>query len=833
MADTISLSDFLKDFNTTIQNLNTTTETTIPSIKGAELAIKDSTEADNEKYELINKVLKDVYNIDISMIEILDVDSSDRFFIEIRYTSLDNIYRRIKLADYRKMLSKSEAEITDYFRDILEYLLGGVVTFNVDYETYNERLEEIIKEYENKKGYEKDIEEILDSNKNDKKDTLIILARICVAYAIKARDKYKYEYDTLGWRNFNNQKVFVYADKIYKTVENANNAPDLGELPAICVNDNRLSISVSDISSDYTNMIYDLMHYHTKYPAIIISAALSGVVRQLLELGNEAGININICGTSGCGKTTIENIALSMFGDYNTLLNNFLATDNAINIGRVNKGFMPYVMDEQALKLNNMSENKKKQEALIQIFRVYNNTIKDTLRTSKYKGKISYGAYISSSVESIFDTIDETDLGQFRRLIELKVSDDDLFKNKETVEKYEEIIETNKGMFLKNFVNWILLNIANDENIIKNRYNMIRQAINTYYNEYFENLEKLKINSNATDIKEAVLEDVKARLEKDNIVITDREAALKTIERLVRNLKQVVKLDKKIALLLLTEELINETLDLHISTEGEYDALIEEEYGAVELEEDSEEEYRAESEEDKKTNARLMFNDKNKLNTLKALENNILDMQLSIDDIEEKAKENSGVIAANKNRFESYLPLLGKDNKESADLVRKELLSLLTDLEGVSTGTIKLEKDSNGDEGYHFYTTRTSKGYRLNSEEGAKAKILAQFLILAADNNLHKKGYTDGKALRDRITSENYEGVEQVVKTSISGRRNGAHIYYRTADIADIKSSKKDKRDYIIFYSSNDVWFNLEIEDNNTSQPNEADTSNSEEKGDK
>lgn len=819
MADTISLSDFLKDFNNTIQNLNTTTETTIPSIKGAELAIKDSTEADNEKYRLINDVLKDVYSIDVSMIEILDVDSSDRFFIEIRYTSLDNIYRRIKLADYRKMLSKSEAEITDYFRDILEYLLGGVVTFKVDYETYKKRLEEVIKKYENKDGYEKDIEEILKSNEADKKDTLIILTRICVAYAIKARDKYKYEYDTLGWRNFNNQKVFVYADRIYKT---DNKEPKLEELPAICVNDNRLSISVSDISSDYVNMIDELMHYETKYPAIIISAALSGVVRQLLELGNEAGININICGTSGCGKTTIENIALSIFGDYNTLLNNFLATDNAINIGRVNKGFMPYIMDEQALRLNNMSENKKKQETLIQIFRIYNNTIKDTLRTSKYKGKISYGAYISSSVESIFDTIDEIDLGQFRRLIELKVSGADLFKDKETVEKYEEIIETNKGMFLREFVALILSKIANDEDSIKDRYNEIKQAINVYYNEYFENLEKIKENGNFTDIKEAVLEDIKARLEKDNIVITDKEAALKTVERLIRNLKQVVKLDKKIALLLLTEELINDTLDFLINN-------VEDDYGAV----DSEEEYKAESEADKKLRMKLILADGNKAKTLKVLEDNILDMQLSIDDIEKKAEKNSGIIAANKTRFESYLPLLGKDNKESVDLVRKELISLLADLEGVSTGTIKLKKDSNGDEGYHFYTTRPSKGYRLNSEEGAKAKILAQFLILAADNNLHKKGYTDGKALRDRITSENYEGVEQVVKTNISGRRNGAHIYYRTADIADIKSSKKDKRDYIIFYNSNDVWFNLEVEDNNTLQSNEVDTSKSEDKEDK
>ena len=830
MADTISLKDFLNDFNKTIHNLNTTTETTIPSIKGAELAIKDSTEADNEKYRLINDVLKDVYNIDVSMIEILDVDSSDRFFIEIRYTSLDNIYRRIKLADYRKMLSKSEAEITDYFRDILEYLLGGVVTFKVDYETYNERLKEIIKEYENKKGYEKDIEEILKSNKNDKKDTLIILTRICVAYAIKARDKYKYEYDTLGWRNFNNQKVFVYADKIYKTDDKE---PKLEELPAICVNDNRLSISVSDISLDYVNMIYDLMHYHTKYPAIIISAALSGVVRQLLELGNEAGININICGTSGCGKTTMENIALSIFGDCNNLLNNFLATDNAINIGRVNKGFMPYIMDEQALRLNNMSENKKKQEALIQIFRVYNNTIKDTLRTSKYKGKISYGAYISSSVESIFDTIDETDLGQFRRLIELKVSDDDLFPDKDTVEKYEEIIETNKGMFLKEFVALILCKIANNENIIKDRYNMIRQSINIYYNEYFENLDKLKINSNATDIKEAVLEDVRKRLEKDNIVITDREAALKTIEKLIRNLKQVVKLDKKIALILLTEELINETLDLIMSNEGEYDALIKEEYGAVELEEDSEEECRAESEADKKIRARLMFNDKNKLNTLKALENNILDMQLSIDDIEEKANDNNGA-SNNKNKFTDMLPLLGKDNKESADLIRKELAGLLADLKGVNVGTIKIEKDYyKEDEGYHFYTTREGKGCRLLSGEGAEAKILAQFFIFIADNNIHEKGYTDGKALRNRITSESYEGIAEVVKTNISGRKNVVPTFYKTANIADINNNKKDKRDYIILYNSNDVWFNLEVEESNTLQSNEVDTSKSEDKEDK
>lgn len=827
MADTISLSDFLKDFNTTIHNLNTTTATTIPSIKGAELAIKDSTEADNEKYELINKVLKDVYSIDISMIEILDVDSSDRFFIEIRYTSLDNIYRRIKLADYRKMLSKSEAEITDYFRDILEYLLGGVVTFKVDYETYNKRLEEIIKKYENSKGYKKDIEEILKSNKDDKKDTLIILARICVAYAIKARDKYKYEYDTLGWRNFNNQKVFVYADKIYRTVIN-NNKYALGELPAICVNDNRLSISVSDISLDYVNMVDELMHYNTKYPAIIISAALSGVVRQLLELGNEAGININICGTSGCGKTTIENIALSIFGDYNNLLNNFLATDNAINIGRVNKGFMPYIMDEQALRLNNMSENKKKQEALIQIFRVYNNTIKDTLRTSKYKGKVSYGAYISSSVESIFDTIDEIDLGQFRRLIELKVSGNDLFKDKNTVEKYEEIIETNKGMFLKDFVALILLRIANDENSIKDRYNEIRQAINIYYNEYFENLEKIKENGNFTDIKEAVLEDIRIRLEKENKVISDREAALKNVERLIRNLKQVVKLDKKIALLLLTEELINETLDFIINNVEDDNALIEEES----------EEY-VESEADKKLRMKLILADGNKARTLKVLEDNILDMQLSIDDIEEKANANNNA-SSNKNKITDMLPLLGKDNKESADLVRKELVGLLANLKGINVGTIKLEKDYyKGDEGYHFYTTREGKGYRLNSKEGAEAKILAQFLIFAADNNLHEKGYINGKALRNRITSESYEGIAEVVKTNISGRKNVVPTFYKTADIADIKSDKendkgkKDKRDYIILYNSNDVWFNLEVEDNNTLQSNEVDTSNSEDKEDK
>lgn len=806
MADTISLKDFLDDFNKTIGNLNTTTATTIPSIKGAELAIKDSTKADNEKYELINKVLKDVYNIDVSMVEILDVDSSDRFFIEIRYTSLDNIYRRIKLADYRKMLSKSEAEITDYFRDILEYLLGGVVTFKVDYETYKERLKEISEKYKNGTEYEKDIEEILKSNKADKKDTLIILARICVAYAIKARDKYKYEYDTLGWRNFNNEKVFIYADRIYESYEK-NGIIKLNLLPAICVNDNKQSISIIDINEknnghvDYVNMLYDLMYYHTRYPAIIISAALSGVVRQLLELGNEAGININICGTSGCGKTTIENIALSMFGDYNTLLNNFLATDNAINIGRVNKGFMPYVMDEQALKLNNMSENKKRQEALIQIFRVYNNTIKDTLRTNKYKGKISYGAYISSSVESIFDTIDETDLGQFRRLIELKVSDNDLFPDKETVEKYEEIIETNKGLFLQEFVVSIICKIKTDKNSIKHRYNEIRQAINIYYNKYLDNLEKIKESNNTTDTNEAVFKKLKAEFENDNAKINNKEEALRTVERLVRNLKQVVKLDKKIALLLLTEELINETLDKLLNKNNSFREDIGKAYIISKLKNDIL--YSIEEKEEYKRLGikKISIYEKG---TLKVLENDILDMQLSLEGVSKKK---------------------GKDT-DTIFQIREELRNLLPDIAGfkltipiivktLDTGkrvekecTITLGKDvDNIGTGYWFYRlsnerNKKEKPTKLIENLYSHALRIAKYIVYCAIQNVEGYKYTDGETIRDTIEN-NYKKIENITISDKESR-----LYCAAEKISKAKNS-----DSIILYESNRVFLCLSEEE--------------------
>ena len=806
MADAIKLSDFLKGFNNTIQNLNTTTATTIPSIKGAELAIKDSTKADNEKYRLINDVLKDVYNIDVSMVEILDVDSSDRFFIEIRYTSLDNIYRRIKLADYRKMLSKSEAEITDYFRDILEYLLGGVVTFKIDYETYKERLKEIIKKYENKDGYEKDIEEILKSNKDDKKDTLIILARICIAYAVKARDKYKYEYDTLGWRNFNNEKVFVYADRIYESYEK-NGIIKLNLLPAICVNDNKQSISIIDINEknnghvDYVNMLYDLMYYHTRYPAIIISAALSGVVRQLLELGNEAGININICGTSGCGKTTIENIALSIFGDYNTLLNNFLATDNAINIGRVNKGFMPYVMDEQALKLNNMSENKKRQEALIQIFRVYNNTIKDTLRTNKYKGKISYGAYISSSVESIFDTIDETDLGQFRRLIELKVSDDDLFPDKETVEKYEEIIETNKGLFLQEFVVSIICKIKTDKNSIKHRYNEIRQAINIYYNKYLDNLEKIKESNNTTDTNEAIFKKLKAEFENDNAKINNKEEALRTVERLVRNLKQVVKLDKKIALLLLTEELINETLDKLLNKNNSFRENIGKAYIISKLKNDIL--YSIEEKEEYKRLGikKISIYEKG---TLKVLENDILDMQLSLEGVSKKK---------------------GKDT-DTIFQIREELRNLLPDIAGfkltipiivktLDTGkrvekecTITLGKDvDNIGTGYWFYRlsnerNKKEKPTKLIENLYSHALRIAKYIVYCAIQNVEGYKYTDGETIRDTIEN-NYKKIENITISDKESR-----LYCAAEKISKAKNS-----DSIILYESNRVFLCLSEEE--------------------
>ena len=157
---------------------------------------------------------------------------------------------------------------------------------------------------------------------------------------------------------------------------------------------------------------------------IVISAAFTGVFRQWL-FDKDNNININVCGNPGTGKTTITRYALSLFGDPSELEGSFSDGEEAIEVLRAKRVFLPYVVDDRALRNLDKSDNAQYKDLLLSIFREYDSRVKERAggKNAKYAGMRIYGPMLNSSVVSIFDTFKDKkaeDLGQYRRLIELK-----------------------------------------------------------------------------------------------------------------------------------------------------------------------------------------------------------------------------------------------------------------------------------------------------------------------------------------------------------------------------------------------------------------------------
>lgn len=87
---------------------------------------------------------------------------------------------------------------------------------------------------------------------------------------------------------------------------------------------------------------------------------------------------------------------------------------------------MPYVVDDRALRNIDKSDNVQYKDLLLSIFREYDSRVKERAggKNAQFAGMRIYGPMLNSSVVSIFEQInklkDITDLGQYRRLIEIQ-----------------------------------------------------------------------------------------------------------------------------------------------------------------------------------------------------------------------------------------------------------------------------------------------------------------------------------------------------------------------------------------------------------------------------
>lgn len=384
--------------------------------------------------------IKQKYGLSVNIIENMDVKNvtHEKRYV-IRISDINRNYVEIDLMKYREDSSDFGFNQVQFFADKLIRLLGALT----------EELDECAVDIAN-----------------------------YIAYIINVKEMYTLLYKTIGWTSINNEVVFKYDTLL------SNNKYMSGEFD----DDIRDSLEPKGDEEYWLTkaQILFMSNEHVK-GALILCAAVSGVVRQLITYTKETNINMNIVGDRASGKSTLQHFILSFFGNPAEIEGSFIDTVNAAEINRIKLSVIPYMLDERLLRYEDNSDKRKKVEVIMDIFREYEGKGKERLggQYKELSGQRTCGAIISSSVERIMDLIyDYGDLGQFRRFIEITVNDTETFDNAESAEEYETISKLCYGLGIRKFVTYLLESGLYNTDKIDERFGKAKRKVNSILETY-------------------------------------------------------------------------------------------------------------------------------------------------------------------------------------------------------------------------------------------------------------------------------------------------------------------------------------------------------------
>lgn len=422
----------------------------VPSLRFQEISNKvyDSI-ADilNKKHDSIWKK----YKIDVKLIDNIDIKdgSNEKFYI--------------KLTDSNG--NTTTIDLLQYQRNIYDY-------------SVNEE-ESIKNEILRLKGiYDKDI---VDASKE---------IADYISLALGYKEAFHYQYKLVGWDSINNKVIFKY-DKIYSETKHEING-FCGEEWAEALELNQKTVETKNKAmSDWLSLMTETFNDKPKAD-IVLSAAVSGLVRQVLPYTKETNINLNIVGQKASGKSTMQHLLLGFFGDPQYLEGSFYDSDNANEKIRAERAVIPFILDERMLKVEGQSEKKKAYNIVLDIFKEYEGKVKQRVNGGDSSGLRTYGAVISSSVDSIFDKINEgmrdknnniRDLGQYRRFIEINMSREDFFNDGSIARKAENIAYTKYGYGVRLVIRFMMKMMKNYDlyNISLKECNSVAEAMESAY----------------------------------------------------------------------------------------------------------------------------------------------------------------------------------------------------------------------------------------------------------------------------------------------------------------------------------------------------------------
>ena len=306
-----------------------------------------------------------------------------------------------------------------------------------------------------------------------------------ISLALGYKETFTYQYRFVGWDNIiiekKQYKIFKY-DTLY-----SNRNP---KLKGLCGEDWADAIKRREDRTGEEQRLWNafmaLTFNDSVVADVILCAGVSGIVRQALTYSKENNINMNIVASKGSGKSTMQHLILSFFGNPEQLEGSFIDTENASDQIRVERAIVPYVLDERMLKVESDSDSKKALNMLLSIFREYEGKLKNKIGAQYNNSNIhAYGAIISSSVESILEQInkeykkdDDTvrDLGQYRRFIEITAKRGDLFKDGDHAKAADNLANSRYGYGVEQIVTY-MLNLMKYEYYIERLLELGKQKI--------------------------------------------------------------------------------------------------------------------------------------------------------------------------------------------------------------------------------------------------------------------------------------------------------------------------------------------------------------------
>lgn len=371
---------------------------------------------------LINKKKQKLLDkkITVELVEDLDLlpGTSDKYFIKI--SKNDGNYIVLDMIKY-------QSNIYDFSVDEEEYVKQQIIKLNGVYDSETTEIAKLITDY--------------------------------ISYALAYKEAFTYKYKFIGWDSIERQngipiKVFKY-DSIFSNAQI--------KLNGFCGEDWAASLinSSSDENKRLWNKAYAITFNDSVKNSLVLSAAVSGIVRQLACDDNDTNINLNIVGKAGSGKTTLERLVLSFFGEPAKLMGTFQDTDSAMEEIRASRVVLPYVVDDRLLGIDAQNDKNKAKELFLVIFKQANMTVKKRFGAQfKNSDQNIYGAIISSSVEEMLDTIisvyGDKDLGQYRRFIELIYEDEEsIFQHGDNQVKFVNSCANVQGYGVEQLISFI------------------------------------------------------------------------------------------------------------------------------------------------------------------------------------------------------------------------------------------------------------------------------------------------------------------------------------------------------------------------------------------